>query len=189
MDIDQQTLLELLMNDDDRAYQHLYRNYFPALKSFATYYVADDEVAVDLIQDVFIGLLGNKKPFANLNDVKFYLYGALKNRCISHIRKQKVRDRYVSEIQSEALEDDILFFDRVLEEDVYAQLMAAICQLPPQCSKVMRLTIEGYKASEIASQLNISVETVKDHKQSGKKKLFLLLKDISLQTIVLYLFV
>lgn len=188
MDIDQQTLLELLSNDDDRAYQHLYRNYFPALKSFASYYVVDDEVAVDLIQDVFVGLLGSKTPFANLNDVKFYLYSALKNRCISYIRKQKIRDKYISEIQNTALEEDILFFDRVLEEDVYSRLMTAIRQLPPQCSKVMLLTMEGCKVSEIATRLGISVETVKDHKHSGKKKLFLLLKDISLQTIVLFLF-
>lgn len=99
MDLDQQTLLELLAKDDDRAYRHLYRNYFPALKAFAVYYVADENVAVDLIQDVFMGLLKVQKNFADLNEVKFYLYGALKNRCISHVRKQKVQDKYVNEMQ------------------------------------------------------------------------------------------
>lgn len=81
-----------------------------------------------------------------------------------------------------------MFFDRVLEVDVYAELVAAICQLPPQCRKVMELTLEGHKIAEIASLLHISVETAKDHKQNGKKKLFLLLKGSVLQFIVMHLF-
>lgn len=188
MVLDQQTLLELLAKDDDRAYQHLYRSYFVALKSFANYYVADDDVAMDLIQDVFMGLLGSKKLFSDLDDVKFYLYGSLKNRCISYLRRQKVKDKYMSEALQSADEDE-LFSDRVLEEDVYATLMAAIRQLPPQCRRVMQLILEGKKSAEVAQIMDISVETVKDHKESGKKKLYLLLKNSCLHSIVSMLFI
>lgn len=181
----QQILLELLTRNDDRAYQYLYRKYYAALKSFAIHYVADEAVAMDLIQDIFIGLLGNDKHFEDLNDVKLYLYTSLKNRCISYLRQQKVRDKYVLEIRNE---EEEFFWDQVLEEDVYAELMAAIQQLPPQCSKVMQLVLEGHKVAEIAGILELSAETVKDHKSNGKKKLYQLLKNSPLLVIAQFIF-
>lgn len=189
MAIDQQILLDLLAKNDDRAYQYLYRNYFVALKSFAAFYVADEDVAMDLIQDVFIGLLGSEKAFGQLNEVKFYLYTSLKNRCISYLRKQKVADKYVDEILHSAQEEDEMFFDRILEEDIYATLLGAIRQLPPQCQKVMSLVLEGHKLSEIAVLLNLSVETVKDHKDNGKKKLYRLLKNSCLCSMISLFFI
>ena len=97
-------------------------------------------------------------------------YSALKNRCVSYFRKQQVRDRYQRELLDTASEMGS-FWEKVLEEDVYANLMAAIEQLPPQCRLVMQLTLEGLKISEIASRLRISEDTVKEHKKNGKQKL------------------
>ena len=83
---------------------------------------------------------------------------------------QQVRDRYQRELLDTASEMGS-FWEKVLEEDVYANLMAAIEQLPPQCRLVMQLTLEGLKISEIASRLRISEDTVKEHKKNGKQKL------------------
>ena len=68
------------------------------------------------------------------------VYSALKNRCVSYFRKQQVRDRYQRELLGTASEMGS-FWEKVLEEDVYANLMAAIEQLPPQCRLVMQLTL------------------------------------------------
>ena len=81
-----------------------------------------------------------------------------------------MRDRYQRELLDTASEMDS-FWEKVLEEDVYANLMAAIEQLPPQCRLVMQLTLEGLKISEIASRLRIYEDTVKEHKKNGKQKL------------------
>ena len=62
------------------------------------------------------------------------------------------------------------FWDKVLEEDVYARLMAAIDALPSQCRLVMMMTLDGLKASEIAERLHISVDTVKGHKKVAGRR-------------------
>ena len=142
-------------------------------------YVKDNDVAEDLVQDVFISLLESDYKFKTENDIKYFLYGSLKNKCISHSRKQKVRDKYYQDVVS-SLNEEEHFWDKVLEEDVYARLMAAIETLPPQCKLVMIMTLDGLKASEIAERLHISVDTVKDHKSNGKKKLTAQLKDTEL---------
>ncbi len=167
-------LLTYLSQKDNRAYGHLYSVYYTALKTVACYYVKDEEVAADLVQEVFVSLLEVSHRFETADEVKYFLYSALKNRCISYFRKQKVRNKYRQAVlhSGEQLEH---FWEKVLEEDVYAHLMAAIDTLPPQCRLVMLFSLEGLKASEIASKLHISEETVKDHKKNGRRKLLRLL--------------
>ena len=167
-------MLRYLAQKDNWAYRHLYSVYYTALKSLACYYVKDEQVAADLVQEVFVSLLEVSHRFASADEVKYFLYSALKNKCISYYRKQKVRDKYrLSVLRSgNQLEH---FWEKVLEEDVYAHLMAAIDTLPPQCRLVMKLSLEGLKISEIASQLHISEDTVKEHKKNGKRKLSQLL--------------
>ncbi|WP_418233118.1 RNA polymerase sigma factor [Butyricimonas virosa] len=161
--------------------------YYPKFRiTRANHYVKDNDVAEDLVQDVFISLLESDYKFKTENDIKYFLYSSLKNKCISHSRKQKVRDKYYQDVVS-SLNEEEHFWDKVLEEDVYARLMAAIETLPPQCKLVMIMTLDGLKASEIAERLHISVDTVKDHKSNGKKKLTAQLKDAELLCLIGFL--
>lgn len=160
----EELLLHYLVQKDNRAFRRLYDVYYVALKSLAGQYVKDDQVADDLVQEVFISLLESTHHFTSGDEIKYFLYSALKNRCVNHFRKQQVRDRYQREVLDTAHEADN-FWERVLEEDVYANLMASIEQLPPQCRLVMQFTMEGLKISEIASRMRISEDTVKDHKK------------------------
>ncbi len=68
------------------------------------------------------------------------------------------------------------FWDKVLEEDVYARLMAAIESLPSQCRLVMMMTLDGLKASEIAERLHISRGYGEGHKKVAEEKLTARLK-------------
>ena len=159
--LEQDVLLDLLVRKDNRAYQYLYQCYYVALKALASYYVKDNDVAEDLVQDVFISLLESRNKFETANGVKYFLYSSLKNKCISHFRKQKIRDKYYKDIISSQTEEEH-FWDKVLEEDVYTRLMAAV----------------------ETERLHISLDTVKEHKSSGKKKLAAQLKDAELRCLI-----
>ena len=98
--LEQDVLLDLLARKDNRAYQYLYQCYYVALKALANHYVKDNDVAEDLVQDVFISLLESDYKFKTENDIKYFLYSSLKNKCISHSRKQKVRDKYYQDVVS-----------------------------------------------------------------------------------------
>ena len=171
--------------EDDREliqFKELYKSNAPMLIFYAGKYV-NAITAEDLVQDVFISLLESDYKFKTENDIKYFLYGSLKNKCISHFRKQKVRDKYHKEVLSSQTDVEH-FWDKVLEEDVYARLMAAVDTLPPQCKMVMMLTLEGLKIAEIAEKMEISVDTVKEYKSNGKRKLISRLKDADLICLV-----
>ncbi len=183
---DTELLLKYLAQKDNRAYRHLYTVYYTALKALAYSYVKNEQTAADIVQEVFVSLLEVSYCFKTAEEVKYFLYSALRNKCISYYRKQKVRDKYRREVLA-AGEHTEHFWEKVLEEDVYAHLMAAIDTLPPQCRLVMQLSLEGLKVSEIAAQLHIAEETVKDHKKRGKRKLSRLLDNPFLCLLISFL--
>lgn len=181
-------LLDLLARKDNRAYQRLYSLYYVALKSLAYCYVKDEEVAGDMVQDTFFSLLRQDRKFASVNEVKYFLYASLKNRCISQLRRMQVRHKAQQGLKEEysQMAD---YWDMALEEDVYSRLMASVESLPPQCRLVMLLTLEGLKTSEIAERLNISPETVKEHKANGKRKMGAWLKDNQMMSLLWFLLI
>lgn len=183
---DPELFLKYLAQKDNKAFQHLYGMYFTALKGLAVTYVKDEHEAEDLVQEVFITLLESTHRFESMDEVKYFLYNVLKNKCISHYRKQQVRNRYRQEmLEAEEPRED--FWEKVLEEDIYAHLMAAIEALPPQCRLVMQLSLEGLKIAEIAARLHISEDTVKEHKQNGKRKLVKMLDNPFLEAVIFFI--
>lgn len=181
--MNQEELLTLLAQKDNKAYHYLYQHYYIALKALANYYVKNDQIAEDLVQEVFISLLNHEKPFAQINEVKYYLYNILKNKCLNQLRKLKVENKYCEEMFRTESELES-FWDKMVEENVYAILSEAIQTLPPKCRQVMLMTLEGLKISEIAANLQISSETVKEYKSNGKKKLLNILRDRDLTFLI-----
>ena len=60
-----------------------------SVEALANHYVKDNDVAEDLVQDVFISLLESDYKFKTENDIKYFLYSSLKNKCISHSENRK----------------------------------------------------------------------------------------------------
>lgn len=87
--LEQDVLLDLLARKDNRAYQYLYQCYYVALKALANYYVKDNDVAEDLVQDVFISLLESGYKFKTENDIKYFLYSSLKTSVLVILGNRK----------------------------------------------------------------------------------------------------
>lgn len=188
MQIDESNIIKLLQNNVNEAYFYLYKRLYAPLCSFALYYVHDRETVDDIVQELFVSLLTTKKEFTDYQELKFYLYKAVKNKSINHIRHQTIKEDFSNELLKFHDEND-LFYSRMLEEDIYSNLVSAIENLPPKCKSVMQLTMEGYKIIEIADKLSISSEMVKEHKSLAKNKLRATLKSIDKIYIIIMLWI
>ena len=166
--MEEKELLRMLSSNRNEAYEYLYNNYYTPLVLFADHYVSNQEVAHDLVQEVFIALLDIKTRFENLLHLKSYLYNSLRNRCLNHLRHEKIKQEF---LQEEFYRSDEFFEQKVIEEDVYFLLISAIESLSPQSKEVMLLAIDGLSNGDIAQHLNLSIETVKSYKKSSKKKI------------------
>ena len=129
----------------EKAFRILYEKYAPALRYFAAKYVGEEEVIDDIVQDVFVCLW--------------------EKSCLNTIRHQGVKDRYAEvALHEEELES---FWDHILETELFELLLGVFNELPPACREVYRLSLEGKKHEEIAEILQITVNTVKKHKNNA----------------------
>lgn len=68
-----ETKVGLICLSERKRFKEVYEEYFTALKYFAMRYVKDEEVACDLLQDVFVKLWEKGDRFENVIQLKTYL--------------------------------------------------------------------------------------------------------------------
>ena len=169
MNKDNGLLAKRIFQGDEEAFKILYEEFFHTLLAIACKYV-ESEVAKDIVQEVFISMLDLEMKFDTRVALKVYLYTSVKNKALNYLRHLKVRGQYESMALKEGEKYEV-FLERMMEEDVFARIMMVVEQLPPQYRKVMTLTLKGYKISEIAEMMGISLDTAKEYKKDGKKRL------------------
>lgn len=141
----------------------------------------DEEVAKDVVQDVFFKLWEDQSlnVSSSLNGLLFTM---VRNKCLQHVEKQKVRSRYQEEAVSQMREDEILFYSSgsssLIERELQTQLEQAIEGLPEKCREVFVMSrFQDKMNKEIAAELGISVKMVEKHISKALKIIRVQLKD------------
>ncbi|MFK7808116.1 MAG: RNA polymerase sigma-70 factor [Saprospiraceae bacterium] len=162
---------------DKAAFEKLFKSHFAHLCNFAGQYVADRDAARDICQKVFILLWENREKIDTNQNVRSYLFTAVKNRCLNYIRDQK-------KYRSHVLDIDIQDIDQSFEEDQFAvedlqnKIDKALDALPEKCRQVFEMSrYEEKKYQEIADELSISKKTVEAHMSRALRSLREDLKD------------
>ena len=156
---------------NEATFDLVYRLYHQPLRFFAVRYVAEED-AQDLIENVFLRLWNKNNVFDDPSHLQAFLYRSVYNACISHIRSLKATEdrHHLIGIQTSELEES--FMQTMIQAEVLAEIYRAINALPSQCAKVITLSfIEGLSNKEIAEQLALTEQTVKNHKVRGLKNL------------------
>ena len=83
----------LICLSESKKFKEVYEEYFTALKYFAMRYVKDEEVACDLLQDVFVKLWEKGDRFENEMQLKTYLYRVVRNHCLTYIRDAQRKEK------------------------------------------------------------------------------------------------
>lgn len=152
-------LFERIKEGDEKAFEGLFRAYYPFLCSYATRILKDATAAEEIVQELFVKLWEKRSATHIGTSVKNYLFSSVKNLCLNHIRHAGVRDEYVKKIQQEQQ----YFSDEDAESEsvLFEMLEAEIESMPEKRREIFRMSRrDGLKYREIAEKLNISVKTV-----------------------------
>ncbi|WP_316818872.1 RNA polymerase sigma-70 factor [Pedobacter nyackensis] len=156
----------------------VFKKFYPRLCDFANYILKDKDAAEDLVQDVFITFLEQRKNISSNTDaIKSFLYTSVKHSCLNKLRHHKVVDAYNKKFPPEILEDPQIL-DGIIHAEIMAEIHEAINALPKGCALIIKYGyLEGLKNHKIAEILNISVNTVKSQKQRALNLIRLHLSD------------
>ncbi len=138
--------------------ERLFREHYAAMYRFAMIILREDDVARDIVHDVFEALL-----ISGRSDVsEVYLLAAVRNRCLKYIRSLSAQDRmkaayfvYETEIEDEDWPDD---------ETIVLIKSTVSHELTDVCRRVVDLRFsEGKSYQEIADILSVSKVAVYKH--------------------------
>ena len=152
---------------DMTAFDLTYKSYYHPLCFYAGKFVDEDD-AQDIIESLFLKLWKKKQVFKNSEHLKAALYHAVRNACLDFLKVAKNASLRYETIAREhtVLNEDHLHL--MIRAESLAEIYRAVNELPPQCSKVIRMSyLEGMSNAEISAELGLSDQTVKNHKGRG----------------------
>lgn len=177
MKITERIIIEQLKQGNEEAYKHLYRHHYALLCHIAREYVGDDFLAETLVGDIIFHLWEIRKTLDIQMSLRSYLVRAVRNHCLDYLSSKKEQTEIsFSSIPEEGNMRYLLSDDYplgvLLEHELEEKIHQAIQNLPEVCRKVfIKSRFEGKKYEEIATALNISVNTVKYHIKSALSSL------------------
>lgn len=150
--------LKLLARSNEIAFKEIYDQYSGSIYHVAKKYLRSQELASDLVQDVFIAVWQKREQLHEVTHFKAYLYTITKHLAIKYLKKMAKEVLTAQEFSEReaSVENNSNQYEELLHK--------VVDQLPPKRKQVFNLIkIEGLSYADVAKQLNISTHTVDTH--------------------------
>jgi len=169
---DDKHLLQLLRKGDVNAFNHIYKEFGASLISFASSKLYSLEAARDVIQDLFETIWEKRETIEIKGSIKTFLYSAVRYRIIDNIRKNSSRAEYAAMLQNLSLDHLVNLQKQIEDRDLIKNINLTVEGLNPSIKKVYKLSrVENLTTAEIAMQLGLSEQTVKNQLSAALKAL------------------
>ena len=156
---------------DGEAFEHLFKRYCQSLIDFARRYVRDTSIAENLVQDVFLAVWAKRSQLDAALNIKTYLYTAVRNQALKHLKHSEVERRRVEDLGS-ITPSPKTPEDKQREKEVVVSVHQAIEALPEKCRLIFCMNrFDRLTYAEIAEIQDISVKTVETQMGRALKSL------------------
>lgn len=148
-----------LRNGSEDACRTLYERYAGKLYGFIYRFTANQELAEEILHDIFAELLAGKMRIEGEGALKGWLYTVAKNKSLNHLKKTSREVIDLNSIEEAGSESGLE--SESASENLLRVLSAAEKSLPKDLYQTWDLRKRGMDYQQIASALAIPVGTVK----------------------------
>lgn len=166
INIENETLLKLIANDDEQAFNILFQRYRNRLYSYLVKTTKSKETAEEATLDIFLKIWNARHMLHEVVNFEAFLFRVVYNKSIDCIRMAKKNRIIQQEIWNdlEKLATTDTADQNIVSADTEAAINIAIRNLPAQRKEAFRLSREEYMSyDEIAEKMKISRNTVRNH--------------------------
>lgn len=147
----------------EKKFSETFRLYEHSLHTLALRLTKSEEIAADIIQEVFMKLWEYRERIDEIQNMEAWLYRVTENKVIDNLRKaaadRRLREKIWTSLQQIVDENESPLATREYEQII----RKAIDGLPAQRKLIYRMNKErGLSYQQIADELNISRHTVKN---------------------------
>jgi RNA polymerase sigma-70 factor (ECF subfamily) len=184
MELNDTRLIDRLQNRDEGAFEEVFKTNFKGLHAYAFTLLKDEMAAEEMVQNVFFKLW-ERTASININgSVTAYLYRAVHNESLNHLKHLKVRSQHQLFVSHRMQESDHAG-KRIDLKQLEDRLHKALNELPEQCRTIFQMSrFEELRYREIAERLEISVKTVENQMGKALKLLRMKLSDFLVLLII-----
>jgi RNA polymerase sigma-70 factor (family 1) len=162
----------LYREGDKNAFEKVFDLYYRSIVYYALKILHEDSYAEDIVSESFRKAWENRKKMETPRHLENFLYFVTRNACISYLRS----DRTIQTTEKEwgrmtdlEEEDNVLDLERV-QSELIQKIYAHLEKLPG--GDILRMSyLEGKSTKEIATELNITENTVYIAKHRSLKAL------------------
>lgn len=172
-----QELLTLIQRDDEKAFAVLARRYQEELYHQIYKRLGNDDDTKDVLQNILISFWNNRHHLVTDGSILPYLSRAAKYAVINEylFRQKKYRFEAYMALFEEPMTQSVE--DTLLAEELKQEFDQQLLKMPVVIQEVFRLSREeGLSSKDIAAQLNLSEQTVRNYISSALRSLRLHLK-------------
>lgn len=165
-------LINLVKQGDESAFRTLFNSYSSKLFYFSFKFLKEKEASREIVQEVFLNLWVNRTKLDAQYPIAPYLYIITRRLTLNALRQiansQSAMERMWQSVQKTSNETE----EQVLLEDLERFTEQVLLKLPKQQQLIYRMSRhQELSYDEIAEELNISRNTVKNHLVAALKTL------------------
>lgn len=147
---------------DEASFIALYEAHYAELLRYATRFLGNETKAQDAVQEAFLRLWRRKDDLDASNQTRALLYKAVRNLSLNAIRNEQRRHALLEEMDHPESPPNP---DAETSSELLRGLVETwISELPDRRREAFELSrFEGFRYSEIASVMGITIKTVENH--------------------------
>jgi RNA polymerase sigma factor (sigma-70 family) len=158
--------------NQEAVYLQLYRDYYGHIKKYTVLYLhVHEELADDIVQNIFLKLWERKEKLHLILSPDKYLFEMARNLFLQNCNRQRNRGRVFRNIEWTLDGRDDSTDQEILYRDTRRILESVMQRLPSRIRRTYMMKKNGYKIKEIASVMGIGEQTVKNNLQTAYKRM------------------
>ncbi|WP_326993177.1 sigma-70 family RNA polymerase sigma factor [Chitinophaga sp. 212800010-3] len=172
--IDHPDLLARIAESNELAIEVFFHSFYPRLKYYCLDILKDQGEAEDIAQDAITIFWRQRQRFkqASLKEASAFVFTVARNRCYDYLKHLQVRSsqRKSLEGKEETIED--ILESRIIKDDLFYRIYLEILRLSPSQAQILKMIfIQGLQTHEIAEQLGLTSNNVRNQKARALDKL------------------
>ena len=176
--IEEHKLIKMLADRETGSLEILYDNYSAAMYGVIHRIVKNDEIAEDLLQEVFLKMWNNFPQYDPAKGRLFtWMINISRNLAIDKVRSKDFTNQY----KNQPIEKTVSFENMLTTASYNPEtigLKEIVKKMDPEYRIIIDLLFfEGYSQSEAAEKLNIPLGTVKTRSRAALQKLKAIFQD------------
>lgn len=193
MEKEEQIIISLLKQGDEKAYRYVYDHHYTILCKMANDFLGNPFWAESIVEDAIFHLWEIRETLNIQTSLRAYLMRTVRNRCLNHLElEHEKHETRFSDLPLETL-DAALFQQKneqcplgtLLEKELEEKIIKAMEAIPTEAYRIFHMSrFEHKKNEEIATELGVSVNTIKYYL---KKALAVLRKELGNYWLILWL--